>query len=301
MSVSTVPLPAAFFHPLLRVLSERSAGVRRRDLHEPVADLMRLTPGQRAEMVPSGAHLRYQHRLGWGLNMLKTAGYAEAPSPGVWRITSRGRELLAAHKEGFDEEITRRIVRESRIGPDAGAEDDEIAVGSDQTPEERIEAAISEVNAAIAEELLQRISQAPPTFFETLVLDLLYALGYGSTEDDVQHVGRSGDGGIDGVISINKLGLEKVHVQAKRWQGAVGRPEIQAFFGALAGRRAKKGILITTSTFTREAREFGEQIADSVVLIDGARLTGLMIEHRVGVSHKTVNLPRIDSDYFADA
>jgi restriction system protein len=236
--------------------------------------------------------------------MLKTAGYVEAPSSGVWRITSRGRDLLAAHRTGFDEQTTRRIVRESRIGPDAGAADDETdepTVTDEQTPEERIEAATQEVHAAIAKELLQRMAQAPASFFETLVLDLLYALGYGSTGGDVQHVGRSGDGGIDGVISLDKLGLEKVYVQAKRWQGVVGRAEIQAFFGALAGRRAKKGVFITTSTFTREAREFGEQIADSVVLIDGVRLTTLMIEHSVGVSHKTVRLPRVDGDYFADA
>ncbi len=151
----------------------------------------------------------------------------------------------------------------------------------------------------MAAELLDRIAQAPPVFFEDLVLDLLRALGYGASEDDLERVGGAGDGGFDGVISLDRLGFEKVYIQAKRWQGSVGRPEVQAFFGALSGRRARKGVFITTSTFTREAREFGRQIAESVVLIDGARLASLMIEHGVGVTHyRVVRLPRVDTDYF---
>jgi restriction system protein len=304
MSVSSVPLPPDFFHPLLVVLSRHPTGLRRRDLHEPVADLMQLTPAQRAERLPSGAHLRYRHRMGWGLNMLKNAGYIEAPTPGTWRITERGRDLLAQYPNGFDDAINRRIVRQAQGGSDTtGGSGPGPGPGPivDQTPEERIEAALAEVNATLVEELLQRIGQAPPVFFEDLVLELLHAMGYGSSEDDVQRVGRSGDGGIDGTISLDKLGLEKIYVQAKRWQGNVGRPEVQGFFGALGGRRAKKGVFITTSSFTREAREFGEQISDSVVLIDGPRLASLLIEHGVGVTHRVIRLPRIDGDYFAEA
>lgn len=139
----------------------------------------------------------------------------------------------------------------------------------------------------------------PPEFFQGLVLDLLHALGYGTSEEDLQGVGAAGDGGIDGIISLDRLGFEKVYVQAKRWQKPVGRPEIQAFFGALAGRRAKKGVFITTSSFTREARDFEGQASENVVLIDGVRLTSLMIDHGVGVTHyRTVRLPKIDGDYF---
>jgi restriction system protein len=139
----------------------------------------------------------------------------------------------------------------------------------------------------------------PPVFFEQLVLDLLRAMGYGSSEEDLQRVGAASDGGIDGIISLDRLGLEKVYVQAKRWQRPVGRPEIQALFGALAGRRARKGVFITTSNFTREARDFEGQIAESVVLIDGPRLASLMIDHGVGVvHHRVLRLPRIDGDYF---
>jgi restriction system protein len=150
-----------------------------------------------------------------------------------------------------------------------------------QAPEERIDSALEEVRRAVARELLEKIAQAPPVFFEELVLDLLHALGYGATDDDLERVGQAGDGGIDGVISLDKLGFERVCIQAKRWRGSVGRPEVQGFYGALAGRRARKGVFITTSTFTREAREFASQVAESIVLIDGARLSSLMIEHGV--------------------
>lgn len=303
MSVSTVPLPTAFFHPILRVLSEHPTGLRRRDLHEPVADVMGLTPEQRAEVLPSGAHLRYRHRLGWGLNMLKTAGYVESPSQGTWRLTPKGKDLFASFSSGLDDATTRKIVRESHgtTGTDASPSEESVATETGQTPEEQIENGVVQLRAAVAKDLLQRIAQASPAFFEELVLDLLHALGYGTSLEDLHHLGRSSDGGLDGVIALDRLGLEKVYVQAKRWQGPVGRPEVQAFYGALAGRRAKKGVVITTSTFTREARDFGEQVSDSIVLIDGARLTALMIDHGIGVTHyQTLRLPRIDGDYFAE-
>lgn len=236
--------------------------------------------------------------------MLKAAGYADSAAPGIWRITERGRDLLARYPGGFDEETGRQVIREGRReiqGEDAGsvgaAEVGEAA--AQQTPDERIEGALEELRRAVARELLEKIAQAPPAFFEELVLDLLHALGYGASDDDLERVGRAGDGGIDGVISLDKLGLERVCIQAKRWQGSVGRPEVQGFYGALAGRRARKGVFITTSCFTREAREFARQVADSIVLIDGVRLTSLMIEHGVGVTHyRVVRLPRVDEDYF---
>jgi len=221
----------------------------------------------------------------------------------MWRITSKGKELLRRVPGPFDEQITRQIVRESQSGiiDDGTAEELPVTTESEQTPEERIETAIGELRASIAKELLQRISQASPAFFEELVLHLLHALGYGSDLENLQHLGRSGDGGIDGVISLDKLGLEKVYVQAKRWQGPVGRPEVQGFYGALAGRRARKGVLIMTSAFTREARDFAEQVSDSIVLVDGGRLCSLMIDHGVGVTHyRVIQLPRIDGDYFGE-
>lgn len=146
------------------------------------------------------------------------------------------------------------------------------------------------------------ISQSSPAFFEQLVLDLLVAMGYGASRKSLQHTGRSGDGGIDGIISLDRLGLEKVYVQAKRWQNQVSRPDVQGFFGALAGRRANKGVFITTSGFSREAREFAKQASDGLVLIDGAQLARLMIEFKVGVSiERGITIARVDTDYFEDA
>ena len=149
----------------------------------------------------------------------------------------------------------------------------------------------------VSEQILETLGKVSPSFFETIVLDLLHRMDYGTKRDDLQRVGGSGDGGIDGVISLDKLGLEKVYVQAKRWQSSVGRPEIQAFYGALAGQRAKKGVFITTSSYTTQAIDFARSV-EGIVLVDGARLAELMIDHEVGVSARTVKLPKIDSDYF---
>lgn len=236
--------------------------------------------------------------------MLKAAGYVDSPAPGIWRITDRGRDLLARYPDGFDEGTGRQVMREGRRetqGEDVagGGMADAGEVPAQQTPDERIDGALEEIRRAVAQELLDKIAQAPPAFFEELALDLLHALGYGASEDDLERVGRSGDGGIDGVISLDKLGFERIYVQAKRWQGSVGRPEVQAFYGVLAGRRARKGAFITTSSFTREAREFASQVAENIILIDGARLTSLMIEHGVGVAHyRVLRLPKVDEDYF---
>ena len=304
MSTSTIPQPSGFFGAILRVVAQSPDGVLRGDIYELVADSLRLTPAQRAERLPKGAQaFRYRHRIGWSLNMLKVAGYVEAPLRGVWRLTPRGQELLAANPTNFSDSLMRSINKEARnaIRADASEETavEQPVSPTQQTPEERIDAAVKELEEAVARELLERISQAPPVFFEELVLELLHALGYGTSEEDLSRVGGPGDAGIDGVISLDKLGFEKVYIQAKRWQGSVGRPEVQTFFGALAGRRAKKGVFITTSKFTREAHDYGQQVSESVVLIDGIRLTALMIEYGVGVTHhRTIKLPRVDGDYF---
>lgn len=146
---------------------------------------------------------------------------------------------------------------------------------------------------------METIGQGSPEFFEKLVLDLLHAMGYGASRSDLQHVGRSNDGGIDGIISLDRLGLEKVFVQAKRWQTSIGREAIQAFYGALAGRRANKGVFITTSSYTSQARDFAQSV-EKVVLIDGNRLANLLMEFGVGVTHRVVKIPKLDTDYFEE-
>ena len=159
------------------------------------------------------------------------------------------------------------------------------------------ERAVAELKHSVAAELLEVLSQVSPQYFETIVLDLLHRMGYGASRADLQRVGGVGDGGIDGVISLDRLGLEKVYVQAKRWQGNVGRPDVQGFYGALAGQRANKGVFITTSTFSPQALEFARSV-ERIVLIDGAKLAELMIEHEVGVTLRPVKVPKLDSDYF---
>jgi restriction system protein len=151
----------------------------------------------------------------------------------------------------------------------------------------------------VVSELLDVLLQVSPEYFETIVLDLLHKMGYGTSRADLVRVGRSGDGGIDGIISLDRLGLEKVYVQAKRWQNSVGRPEVQAFFGAIAGNHATKGVLITTASFSQQAIGYAGTV-DGVVLVDGSKLADLMIEHEVGVTSRPVRVPKIDSDYFEE-
>lgn len=298
------PTQTAFFWAILRHLAERPDGDERENIKEAMPTLLQLSEAQRTERLNNLPHLRYRYRTGWGLSMLKTAGYLVSPTRRIWQITDRGRELLTQHPNGFSEEIGRQISQESRRGhresddTDASLAQPFFSI-SEQAPDEQIDAAVKEIHRAVAAELLEKIAGAPPVFFEQLVLDLLHGMGYGATEDDLERIGGVGDGGFDGVISLDPLGFEKVYVQAKRWRGSVGRPDVQAFFGALSGRRARKGVFITTSSFTREAREFGQQITETVVLIDGQRLASLMIERGVGVTHyRVLRLPRVDGDYF---
>jgi restriction system protein len=167
------------------------------------------------------------------------------------------------------------------------------------TPDDRLEEALSELRATARTELLETLAQVSPRFFETIVLDILYKMGYGTSRADLQQVGKSGDGGIDGIISLDRLGLEKVYIQAKRWQNGVGRPEVQSFYGALAGQRATKGVFITTSGFTAQAIEFVRGV-QQIVLVDGERLADLMIDYEVGVTMRPVRVPKLDTDYFEE-
>lgn len=168
------------------------------------------------------------------------------------------------------------------------------------TPEEYLELGYERARQALAAELLERIGSMPPVFFETLVVDLLVRMGYGGTQSAAgRAIGGSGDGGVDGIIKEDRLGLEAIYIQAKRWGRPVGRPEIQQFAGALQGQRARKGVFITTSSFTREAEAYAKSISSAIVLVDGAQLSDLMIDHGVGVTLiRTYDVKRLDSDYF---
>ncbi|GAB4202496.1 MAG: adenine/cytosine-specific restriction endonuclease Mrr [Tibeticola sp.] len=303
-----IPSYDHFIEPLLRHLAAHPQGVPARDAIEAAADTLGLNDSQRRALLPSGQQAVYRNRAGWAHDRLKRAGPSSSPQRGFWQITPAGLALAQAQAQLSPAEIERiarvdldRRLREAVDGDDASAAVHEAATAALASPEDRLSEALEEMRASVAAELLEALARVTPTDFERIVLDLLLRMGYGASAEDLQRVGGSGDGGIDGIISLDKLGLEKVYVQAKRWQASVGRPEIQAFYGALAGQRARKGVFITTSTFTAQALEFARSV-ESIVLVDGQRLAQLMIDHELGVSTRALKLPRFDSDYFdADA
>ena len=316
-----MPLPnyEAFMEPLLRLLKDGRT-YSSRETFDAIAKAMDLDEADLAAQLPSGRQGVYANRLGWARTYLKMAGLIEAPKRGTYRITPRGLKALAndagsidgAYLDRFPEFQAFKQRRHTDGGSDAEAGTDTATdAGTDQatpvppsaqTPEESLEQAYQNLRAALATELLGQIQQASPTFFENLVVDLLVAMGYGGSRADAgQALGRSGDEGIDGVIKEDKLGLDVIYLQAKRWTGTVGRPEIQKFAGALQGQRARKGIFITTSAFTRDALDYASRIDTKIILIDGTRLAQLLIDHDVGVSASaTYSIKRLDADYFTE-
>ncbi len=302
----SVPTYDKFIEPVLRFLATRPEGTTAREAQEAAADRLNLDESQRAEVIASG-QLTYKNRAGWAHDRLKRAGLSQSLSRGKWCLTPEGLGWVHAHPQPLTrEDVTHLAFDFNRVTlrqqPDAVDLDpqpeplsvEELALSS---PDDRLEQALNELRSAVADELLENLKQVSPARFEVIVLDVLHRLGYGGHRDDLQRVGGSGDGGIDGIISLDKLGLEKVYVQAKRWQNTVGRPELQAFYGALAGQKARRGVFITTSGFTSQARDFARAV-EGMVLVDGQRLVNLMIENEVGVTSRILRVPKLDMDYF---
>ena len=300
----SVPTYDKFIEPVLRHLALNPEGVRAREAHEAAADALGLDDIARQLTVPTGQPL-YNNRAGWAHDRLKRAGLSSSPKRGLWKVTEEGLKLLAENPGPFSDEQVRELARgfiDVRLRPVPGEDPGEVAAVDDEevlSPDDRLQTALEEIRASVAVELLELLSQVTPKYFETVVLDVLHKLGYGTRRSDLQRVGGSGDGGIDGIISLDRLGLEKVYVQAKRWQAAVGRPDIQGFYGALAGQRANKGVFITTSAFTSQAVDFARSV-EGIVLVDGEMLAGLMMDYEVGVSAQRINVPAVDSDYFGE-
>lgn len=292
--------------PLLRLASDgKPHGLR--EAVDALSQEFGLTDEDRASLLPSGRQTIIMNRVGWARTFLGKAGVLESPRRGVFQITKRGEEVLAAapgrvdmkYLERFEEFRAFRALRHERQ-PEQTTESSTDAEAA--TPEETLEAAYDSLRANLESEILERVKACSPAFFERLVVSLLVKMGYGGTLRDAgKAVGGSGDGGIDGIIKEDRLGLDVVFVQAKRWEATVGRPEIQKFVGALQGQRARKGVFITTSEFTRDAVDYTKHIDSKVALIDGPTLAGLMVDHGVGVSPvETYEIKRIDSDYFAE-
>lgn len=294
--------------PLLKITGDGQEHAVR-EMLDALAEAFRLTPQERAELLPSGFQARFDSRVGWARTRLKLAGCLESTGRGKVRITVRGLEVLRTSPTRIDQaflrqfpeyvEYFRRLRTTQRLprrGTGVPEEEPEV------TPEETLESAHQVLRRALAQNLLARIKDCSPRFFERLVVDLLVAMGYGgSLQDAGQAVGQARDGGIDGIIKEDKLGLDVVCVQAKRWETTVGRPVVQEFAGSLEGRRARKGVLITTSQFSPEAKQYVNNIEKKIVLIDGEELAQLMIDYGIGVSEVvTYTLKKVDLGYFEE-
>lgn len=293
--------------PLLRIAvdgREHSLAEAR----DSLAAEFRLSSADLEEPLPSGRQPKFSNRVAWAKSYLQQAGLLLSPRRGHFQVSDRGRDVLKAPPPRIDIKFLEQYPEfvEFRT-PKADAEELPSAVPTSQpepeTPEEALEAAHLKMRVGLASELLSRVKAGSPQFFERLVVELLLKMGYGGSRRDAgQAIGKAGDEGIDGVISEDRLGLDVVYLQAKKWDGTVGRPEIQRFVGALHGKRAKKGVFITTGTFSAEATDYVDHIEPKVVLIDGRRLAELMIDFDVGVNAAAVySVKRVDSDYFDDA
>lgn len=292
--------------PLLRFTAD-GAEHKAREAVEALAIEFALNSSERRELLPSGRALLFDNRLAWALFHMKKAGLMESPRRGVFHITPRGKALLEKKPSGINLKLLEQFPEFIEFRATSNKNKDEVKlslteVTSEQTPEEALEFAHQSIRQTLAQELLSRILSCSPKFFEDLVVELLVAMGYGGSRRDAgERVGQSGDGGIDGIIKEDRLGLDTIYIQAKRWQGSVGAPEIQKFVGALQGQRAHKGVFITTSSFTAKAIEYVANVPTKVVLIDGQQLANLMMDFDVGVSVvATYAVKRIDSDYFEE-
>lgn len=269
-----------------------------------LADQFALTPEEREQPLPSRTQALFVNRVGWARTYLVKAKLLESLRRGYFRITERGQGVLAKPPARLDTAFLRRSypeVREFVTTPVGSKGDIPTSVPSEtDTPEESLEASYQTLRRAVESDVLARLQSASSSFFERVVVRLLVAMGYGGTLRDAgTAIGGSGDEGIDGIIKEDRLGLDVVYVQAKKWANQVGRPEIQKFAGALQGQRARKGVFITTSTFSQEARAFVESIDAKIVLIGGAQLAQFMFEHNVGVAPASVyEVKKVDTDFF---
>lgn len=288
-----MPIPnfQTFMLPLLRIAADRKDH-RVGELAEPLADLFGLSADERKELLPSGGQRKLINRVAWAVSDLRRAGLLEG-ARGSFRITDRGLETL----ESGPTELTRKGLTGlwSELGP---AEPD--VAGSVQTPREMLEAGYQALRRELVEQVLEQARGCSWQRFEQIVVDLLIGMGYGGSHRDAGRVvGRTGDEGIDGVIKQDPLGLDVIYVQAKRWDGVVGRPLVQGFVGSLEGQRARKGVMITTSKFSADAVRYAENMEKRVILISGQELAEFMVDHGVGVvAEGTFVMKRLDLDYF---
>ncbi|WP_280383901.1 restriction endonuclease [Nocardia wallacei] len=300
--LTSMPVWHGFLTPVLAVLGDGRVW-KKRDLEKAVFDRLDLTAEQLEEVLPSG-QARARNRIGWALSGLGRAELITKPARATYIITEAGRELHAKHPDGLDEKILKSLPAYQayvpvKSGVTSSADTDDQTASVD--PLEQIESGVARLHSDVAAELLKHLRNQPPNFLEQAVLDVLVAMGYGGTEQRATRIGGSGDGGVDGVIDQDPLGLDRVYVQAKRYgpENTVQRPAIQAFVGALQGAKASRGIFITTSDFSGGALDYANTINPRVILIDGQRLASLMIQYGVGVQKRSeFTVVQVDEDYF---
>lgn len=270
-----MPLPdyQALMLPLLRLLADQQVH-RTRDAIEALAGSFQLTPAERQHLLPSGKQFTFDNRVGWARTYLKKAGLIDSPQRGFLQITTIGQEVLQQNPPKIDVSFLEQFdsFREFRGLSDTNTVTPAIMnlTQTPNTPEEDLDAVYHQLRSALRSDLLQTIKSCSPAFFECLVVELLVAMGYGGSRLEAgQAIGRNNDEGIDGIIKEDRLGLDIIYIQAKRWESVVGRPEVQKFAGALQGQQARKGIFITTSTFSKEAADYVRKIESKIILIDG--------------------------------
>jgi restriction system protein len=301
-----IPDYQALMLPVLKIVSDGKE-YKYRELIELLALEFNVSDDERKVFLASGNQAVFDNRVGWAKTYLKKAGLIDSPQRASFIITELGKETLAKNPSRIDNKFLRQFPsflafqNASRIEKDNG-EHTSSGLTDEQTPEEHLDKAYQSIRKSLAAELLQNVLELSPAFFERLVVELLVKMGYGgSMKDAGKAIGKSGDEGIDGTIKEDKLGLDIIYIQAKRWKpgNVVGRPEIQKFVGALAGQGAKKGIFITTSNFTKEALDYTPRNETKIVLIDGEQLTQLMIDYNLGcTTHQIYEVKKIDGDYF---
>jgi restriction system protein len=289
--------------PILEMYAARdSESIANREFMDTLATRFHLTEADRKEMLSSGRQLRFENRVDWALVYLRRGGLIESAGRGLNRITKRGQDVLKQSPSRIDIKLLTQFpeFRVFRASKPAQSPEDVTTLEAPTSPQERIEAAFGELHESLISELRAKLAAVDPFRFERIVLDLLLAMGYGGSRDEAAAVTqKTGDEGIDGVINEDRLGLDVIYVQAKRWKSGVGRPEIQNFVGALAGKKAAKGIFITTGELHDNARDYAAGLHQKIILVDGRRLAELMIEHGIGVAEEhTYSIKKIDSDYF---
>lgn len=279
-----------------------------REVTDAMAEHFGVTEEEKKELLPSGAAPVFYNRTAWAKTYLKKAGLIDSPKQGIVSISNRGLDVLGMNPPAIDVKFLKQFAEFVEF-QEAKSEDRAVSTNTEEeltseTPEEALESSYQKIRKSLAEDILNKVITLSPAFFERLVVELLVKMGYGgSIKDAGRAIGKSGDEGIDGTIKEDKLGLDIIYIQAKRWQpgNVVGRPELQKFVGALAGQGAKKGIFITTSTFTRDALEYTPRNETKIVLIDGQQLAQYMIDYNLGVtSLNSYEVKRMDSDYFGE-